>query len=260
MLYLYGVVREGQPAPKVKGVGEPPGDVSLIESGPLAAAATELPDDFEIQDSDAERHLEVLITLLGDGPVVPLRMGTVAPDESAVRAEVLDAAQAEMVERLDALDGLVELHVDADDDEMEAVASVARAAGLAPDPAADMSARLDLGREVASLLVERRQQVAAEVVEDLRGCAVHHVPRSTIQGPEDPVLRWAFLVKREDIEKFDRAVVATRSRHPTMAIQHVGPLPPAHFIDWSGNGRSADGPGDAPPESDPFSASSSWGW
>ena len=69
MLYLYGVVRAGQPAPQANGVGEPPGDVALIESGPLAAAATKLPDDFEIQDGDAETHLEVLIALLSNGPV-----------------------------------------------------------------------------------------------------------------------------------------------------------------------------------------------
>lgn len=251
MFYLYGVVRAGQQVPDVSGLGRPPGDVVLIESEPLAAAGTHLPDDFEVQDGDAEAHLQVLIALLDQGPVVPLRMGTVAPDEDAVRAEVLDAVHSELVDRLDALDGLVELHLDADDDEMEAITAVARSAGLTPDPAADMSARLDLGREVASLLVERRQQIAAEVIEPLHAIAVHDVPRSTIQGPEDPVLRWAFLVRREDIERFDRAVGATRSQHPTMAIRYVGPLPPAHFIDW---------PGEAPPQEDPFTASSSWGW
>jgi hypothetical protein len=251
MLYLYGVVRAGTPAPRVKGVGPPPGDVVLVESGPLAVAATEVSDDFEVQTGDAEAHLQVLIKLLAGGPVVPIRMGTVAPDEASVRAEVLDAAQAELVERLEALDGLIELHVDADDDETEAIAAIARSAGLAAEPSTDLATRLDFGQQVAALVVERRQQIAEEIVGDLRPFAVHDVPRSSLQGPEDPVLRWAFLIKREEIDNFDDALIATRSHHPSMVIRAVGPLPPAHFIDWRGDAES---------RTDSFSATSNWGW
>jgi hypothetical protein len=247
---VYGVVRADHPRPDVKGVGSPPGKVRLVRSGPLAAAETVLPDDFVVQDEDGRAHLKVLTKLLANGPVVPLRMGTVAQDEAAVRTEVLDAARPALVERLDALDGLVEVHVDADDDEAEAITDIARAAGLAP-AVGDMSARLDLGRQVAELLVEKRQQLAEEIVAELRPFAVHDVPRSMIRSPEDPVLRWAFLVRRDAIDQFDDAVIAVRSHHPTTSIRHIGPLPPSHFIDWHS---------DAEADADSFSAPSSWGW
>jgi len=253
-LYLYGVVRGGQPAPRHQGVGQPPGDVVLITSGELAAAASVLPDDYELTDEDAHAHLDVLVRLLRDGPVLPLRMGTVAPDETAVRTELLETTAAQLADRLDALEGVVELHVDADDDESEAIAAIAQTTDLGVTAAADLADRLELGREVAELLVDRRQKLAAEIVAQLRPFAVDDVPRSVIRGPEDPMLRWAFLVKRDDVERFDEAVVAVRSQHPSTAIRYVGPLPAAHFVD-----RPQDEPGETDP-ADSFSPQGSWRW
>jgi Gas vesicle synthesis protein GvpL/GvpF len=252
MYYLYGVVRADRPDLDAKGVGAPPGDVVLVRSGPLAVAATELPDDFVLKDEDARTHLKVLIALLSDGPVLPLRMGTVAPDVAAVRTDVLGTAPQELIARLDALDGLVELHVDADDDETEAIAAVAQSAGIAPISTGDITERIELGREIAELLVERRQQIATEIVEELRPFALRDAPRAVLQGPEDPVLRWAFLVKRDDIDKFDEAIVATRSHHSKTAIRYIGPLPPSHFIDWQPDAETE--------QPDSFTASTSWGW
>jgi hypothetical protein len=252
--YLYGVVRAGHPEPNCPGVGSPPGDVRLVESGPLAAAVTDLADDFELDENDARAHLDVLVRLLSGGPVLPLRLGTVAPDDDAIRAEVLDAARAELVERLDALVDLVELHVDADDDETETIAAIARTTQLSVGPATDLSAKLELGREVAELIVEQRRQLADQIVGELRPFALGDLPRSMIRGPEDPMLRWAFLVRRDDVADFDQAVIAVRSHHPKTAIRYVGPLPPAHFIDWQ---QDSD-PQVAQPDS--FSASSSWGF
>ncbi|HZC72671.1 MAG TPA: GvpL/GvpF family gas vesicle protein [Jatrophihabitans sp.] len=252
MYYVYGVVREGHPPPKRKGVGAPPADVTLVESASLAAAVTELPDDYVAGEEDARAHLNVLIALLKDGTVIPLRMGTVEPDEEAVRTDVLDSAQAEMGRRLDALDGLVELHVDADDDESESIAAVAGAAGVRIPAHADLDTKLEIGQQVASLLVEHRRRLAEEILAELRPFAAGDTPRSVGAGPEDPVLRWAFLVKRDDLESFDDAVIAVRSHHPSVAIRYVGPLPPAHFVDWDRV------PAEAKPDS--FSAQGRWSW
>ena len=253
MLYVYGVVRAGQPSPDVTGVGSPAGDVRLVESGPLAAAVSELPDDIALQDEDARAHLRVLIRLLDDGPVIPLRMGTVAPDDDVVRAEVLDAVRDEMAARLAALDGLVELHVDADDDETEAIAEVARGAGLDGRAATDFGSRLELGEEIAELLIERRRRLAEQIMARLRPHAVQDTPRAVLQGPEDSVLRWAFLVKRDDLEAFDDAVVDVRSAYPSITVRYVGPLPASHFVDWQRTTQSE-------PVTDNFSAQGSWGW
>src|ERR671914_3062724 len=110
-LLVLGVVRQGHP--------EPPGsrkddafDVRLLESGDLAAAVTEIDDDTALTEDDAARHLDTLILLLRDGPVLPLAFGTVSPDEDAVRTEVLDATAADLAQRLDAVDGFVETRLE----------------------------------------------------------------------------------------------------------------------------------------------------
>jgi hypothetical protein len=251
MLYVYGVVRDSRPPAGAKGVGSPPRDVRMVSSGPLAAPVSEIPGDFAVAESDAHAHLHVLTALLRDGPVIPLRLGTVAPDDEAVRAEVLDAQRAAMLQRLDSLDGLVELHVDADDDEEEAIAAVSTAAPGAGARSVDFEAKLEFGEQIAALLIEHRQALAQAILADLRPIAVTDTPRSLIEGPEDPVLRWAFLVQQDDLELFDEAVVGVRSKHPSLAIHYVGPVPAAHFVDW----QTSSEPGD-----DNFSGQGHWGW
>jgi hypothetical protein len=247
------VVRSAHQAPEdLYGVGRPPAAVRLVSSGPLAAIVSDVDDGFNVEEADARAHVHVLIGLLGGGPVIPLRLGTVAPDDDAVRAEVLDAARDDLVGALDGLDGLVELHVDADDNEAEAIAAIAGAAPVRPGESVDFQSALEVGQHVAQLLIEHRQRLAGEIVERLRPIAVRDAPRSVINGPEDPVLRWAFLVKADDITTFDETVVSIRAAYPSLAIRYVGPLPAAHFVDWRAAPESE--------EADPFQTQSNWGW
>jgi hypothetical protein len=253
VLYVYGVVRAGHPAAAdVVGMGQPPGEVRFVASGPVAAPVGVVPDDFVVDEAAARAHLHSLISLLGGGPVLPLRLGTVADDDDAVRAEVLDPARSDLVRWLDELDGLVELHVDADDNEAEAIAAIAEAAPR-PESASDLASKLELGQQVGSLLMEQRQRLAAGIVDRLRPIAVSDTPRSVIRGPEDPVLRWAFLVKLDDISIFDEAVTGIRSEYPSLSINYVGPLPAAHFVDW-------DPPSAQENDADSFRAGGNWGW
>jgi hypothetical protein len=109
MRHVYGVVRPGHPT-RIRGIDG--ASVEVVACGPVAAAVSDL--ERELAPEDAHAHLDVLIGLLDDGPVLPVRFGTAAPDDDAVRAEVL-APSAQLAPRLDALDGMVELHVDAPD-------------------------------------------------------------------------------------------------------------------------------------------------
>ena len=253
MLYVYGVVRPRDEADSdLEGVGQPPADVRLLTSGSIAAAVSTIAEDFVVDDAAARAHLQVLIGLLDQGPVIPLRLGTIGDDEDAVRAEVLDVAPAELIQRLDSLDGLVELHVDADDDEAEAIAAVAAVSSRPRFQAVDLESRIAVGEQVASLLVAHRQDLAEAIIQRLRPLAVRDTPRSVINSAEDPVLRWAFLVQVADISQFDEAVMDIQADYPSLSIRYVGPLPAAHFVDW-----------DAPitqEYSDSFTGSGKWGW
>ena len=79
----------------------------------LGEGATESPRTKPYEFGDSVTHMDIPASftnaLLRYGPVLPVRMGTVAPGPEEVRSDVLDSAQDELVRRLDALDGLVEL-------------------------------------------------------------------------------------------------------------------------------------------------------
>ena len=254
MLYVYGVVRARDGAdPDLEGVGHPPAEVRLLASGSIAAAVSTIPEDLVIDETAARAHLQVLIGLLDQGPVIPLRLGTIAEDENGVRAEILDAARgAELAQRLDSLDGLIELHVDADDDEAEAIAAVAAAAPRPTFERLDLESRIAVGEHVASLLIAHRQGLADALLRQLRPLAVRDTPRSVINGAEDPVLRWAFLVRADDVSRFDETVMGIQADYPSLSIRYVGPLPAAHFVDWDGSITQE--------HTDSFTGSGKWGW
>ncbi|ONH22465.1 GvpL/GvpF family gas vesicle protein [Pseudofrankia asymbiotica] len=265
-LLLYGVVRDDHPLadPPPLGVGDPPGRVRLVRCPPAAAVVSPVPDPVQITDEDAERHLDVLLGLLADGPVIPLRLGSVAPDEDAVREEVLGAAAPDLRRRLDALEGLVEVHVDADEDEMSSIRAV-----IAADPSLaaaregaetlqsepNLRTRMALGERVADGVVLRRLHQAETLLEQLRPFSVADTGRGPMGGPEDPVLRWAFLVHRDseprhrDLGHFDEVVERVRDDHPELVIEYVGPLPTFHFLDLAEPVEAAGDP-----------QGSRWGW
>lgn len=249
MLCLYGVVESTHELPKTSGVAD--GELQLIDHGDIAVVCSELPAGTELTAEDANDFLEVLLALLETGTVLPLSLGTVVDGPDQVVAEFLQPQARELRAQLDRLRDLVEVHVDVDDDEAEAIGDLAARQGIRAPAEADLEQRIAIGEQIGELLVEQRRDVAAELVESFGKVAEQSTPRSVINGPEDPVLRWAFLVRRDSIAEFDAAQQALQGRHPNLSIRSVGPLPPANFL--------------APPQSavEPPGETTSgggWGW
>jgi hypothetical protein len=92
-LQLYGVVRAGHPRAPRTVCWE---DLAMVVGEP---------------EPDPAVHLAVVSALVEGGPVLPVRFGTVADDEEAVRDEVLAPFADEYRADLDRLDGLAEVHV-----------------------------------------------------------------------------------------------------------------------------------------------------
>jgi hypothetical protein len=262
-LAVYGIVRADHPMPgqPPPGVGEPAGELRLVRSGPLAAAVSEVADVESLGEQDAVAHLRILLALLSDGPVASLRLGTVAPDEESVRTEVLDPLADELRPRLDALEGRVELHLTVEEDEDAAVRAVFGAepslrANVDPN---DIDARVELGQRVAEAVIDRRADLAEELLARLRPLAEDDGPRGHHGGVEDPALRWAFLVEEAAVPDFDQAVADLRADHPDLAVEYVGPLPPASFLTLSPAGEAAGGANDQEAPAG-FAGSGQWGW
>lgn len=232
-LLVFGVVRADHPPP-----GGDEGDdrlgVALVQSGDVAAAVTEIADEQELTEEDATWHLDTLILLLRDGPVLPLAFGTVSPDEDAVRAEVLDPVADDLVRRLDAVDGLVEARFEVFFDEAAALKQVMQGdpdlQGLAAESRdkGGLDVRIALGEAVSGRLTEWRRQQAEAMLPALAEPVESVVE---LESHEPLQQRWAFLVRAERLEELDQAVGKVRSSLGTgAAVEYVGPLPVYSFL------------------------------
>jgi hypothetical protein len=249
-LQVLGVVRREHPPPSSGRKGDTLG-VRLVPSGALAAAVLDVDDDVELTEEDATTHLDLLIMLLRDGPVLPLAFGTVSPDEDAVRTEVLDAAAADLERRLEAVDGLVENRLEIVFDEATAMRAVMqedpRLRGQAAEARggdAGLDRRIALGEAVSNRLMEWRQVQNEQVLPTLAAAAeaVAELPSS-----EPLQQRWAFLVRADGVEALDQAVGNIRSALGTAAaMEYVGPLPVYSFL--------------GEPRVEPTQQRSAWGW
>ncbi len=247
-LQLVGVVRHDHPP--VSGRGKDKLGLRLVESGELAAAVTDLDEGTQLQEEDATRHLDLLILLLRDGPVLPLAFGTVSPDEDAVRNEVLDPAADDLLRRLEAVDGFVETRLEIHFDESTALREVIqqdpRLRSLAEEARGDspLETRLALGEAVSGHLQEWRRTQADALLPMLEGAVADVVE---LESSEPLQQRWAYLVREEELEALDEAVGKVREALGTAAsMEYVGPLPVYSFL--------------GEPQVEPVQQRSAWGW
>lgn len=241
-LHVYGVIRSSHRDPRAEGV-------RLVRDRRLIAVVREIDDDAVLNEDDARSYLDALIALLPGGPVVPVQFGTVAPNEDAVREEMLQDTGEELERCLDRLEGMVELRV-----RIEATpeAEIEKLLQTSPDLkrvvrayGADgtLDVRVEVGRQTSARLAERRDQLCDHVLSRLSVHAEAHAFLATQAVTE---LHQAYLVRVDKLGDFDRAVSALLEElGDTYSAEYVGPLPAFEFTDV---------------EIDPRRHHTRWGW
>ncbi|HLT69644.1 MAG TPA: GvpL/GvpF family gas vesicle protein [Acidimicrobiales bacterium] len=236
--YVYGVTVAGSAPPPVDGIGARPA-VRLVASGPLAALVSDAERDEVAAGAKALRaHARVLDAAIEEGPVVPLRFGTLVGDDRAVVDDVLAPHHDRLAAMLEELGPRVELAVRARYDEDAVVAAVVaadpaiarlheRMAGV--DPEATYYQRIELGERIGAAVDARRAADADELLAALEELAAD-VSLADLLDPH-MVLNASFLVDRAEVPAFDAQVRAAAAAHPEMAVRYVGPLPPYSFAD-----------------------------
>jgi hypothetical protein len=206
----------------------------LVSAGALAAAVSEAPDHGLTAD-DAVAHLDLLVALAGDVPVLPLPLGTTAPDDNAVREEMLTPAADLLEQQLAAVADLVEVRLvftfDTDavvaeatrgDREIQRLAarSHARGAGL-PD-------RMALGEAVAARVAD----VEAALVDEWTAELADLAERTAVLARDEQGRRFAYCLRRDRLAAADEAVGRLRAATAGRAdVEYVGPLPLYSFLD-----------------------------
>jgi Gas vesicle synthesis protein GvpL/GvpF len=206
-----------------------------VTAGPVAAVVSPAPDR-ELTPEDAAPHLDLLVAAVAaDLPVLPVAFGTVAPDDDAVRDEVL-VPEADVLERrLEAVADLVELRLDLTFDTDASVAAAGAAdpalhdmAERARQPGAGFAEKLALGEATALRVAEHQDALVEEWTGELEELA----ERSAVLHGDEQLRRIAYLVPRDRLDDADGAVSRMQDGLGDRArIEYVGPLPVYSFLD-----------------------------
>lgn len=249
MLLVHGVLREndGSVLDRVDTGSVHP---RVVAAAGLAAAVSEAPDSGLTAD-DAVAHLDLLVALAADVPVLPLPLGTTAPDDDAVREEMLTPSADRLERQLAAVADLVEVRLDVlfdtdalvadvrrSDPEIERLAARSRARG------SGFAERMALGEAVAARVADVEAALLEEWTAELTALA----QRVAVVEADEQIRRTAFCLQRDQLPDADAAVARLRAAAAGRAgVEYVGPLPLYSFL------------GDPPPAHEP-APRSRWGW
>lgn len=234
-VYVYGVTDAG--ADLVlddRGLGP----VRKVAVGEIAALCTDVGEEPLGRRRELKAHADVLSSACEQAAVVPLKFGTVLPDEDAIRARLLEAHSAHLEGELDRLREVVQFNLRLVPDEQRLLADVV--AGT-PDlarlndqvrrlpPGAGQAHRLRLGEAVARAYRDAAARLGERVLHEL----ARSVADAEVEyvGSEEGATAAALLVRRQDVSPFlaeiDRLAGGLEGR---FTFRLVGPLPPFAFV------------------------------
>ncbi len=235
--YVYGVVLAETAAVGVAGLDDAP--VRLLRNGPVAA----LVSPVQIERPPGRRHdllahSRVLDAFAANGPVVPVRFGSILLDEEAVRADLLAAQQDRFTELLAELAGTLQFNLQARYDEATVLAEVvgsdpeiARLRERTRDVSEEESFadRVRLGELVSQQMTARRETDTRTVLDALLPHVLGHRVRSG--GGVDHLADLALLVDAGERGAFeDAAEELAAALHDRVRLRLLGPTAPYDFV------------------------------
>jgi hypothetical protein len=237
--YVYCFTRAEHPLPLdgLRTVGAEETALRTVRHDGLVAVVSEAPEGLRPKRRDLVAHETVLETLGESGAVVPLRFGTVAPDDDAVVAELARGARR-YTDLLTRLKGHVERNVKAAHQEGALLADLlteipalrARNEALRAAGGGNQAERVAFGEQVSLAVEQRRIRDAAYMVAALRPFAEldRHAPQV-----EGCFVNVSFLIPAAAQDDFDAAVAQLRTAVDGYAQVRVsGALPPYSFVDF----------------------------
>ncbi|MFU8874868.1 GvpL/GvpF family gas vesicle protein [Micromonospora sp. SL4-19] len=238
-LFIYGIVpSDVEPTPEAEGVGSPPGEVTAIRHGELAALVSAVGLEEPLgRPADLMAYETLLDGTVVVAPVLPVRFGTVVTGEDAVD-ELLDAHHDRFAAALAELEDHLQYTVHGRFDEQEFIggflAGNASAAALADQvrgrpEAESREPRIRLGEMISQAVELHREAENRELIDAVGRYAVADVARPP--SHELDAVNVAFLVGTDDEEEFVRAVEEfAEQRRGLIRMRLRGPVAPYDFV------------------------------
>jgi Gas vesicle synthesis protein GvpL/GvpF len=235
--YVYAFTGASHPLPvdSLAGVGERKPSLRLVRQDGLTAVVSDAPERLRAKRRDVEAHERVLETLSAAGTVLPMRFGTVAADDEAVKVELASGAKR-YTELLKRLKGKVEVNVKAVHREESVLRELLlgnqelrnRSEALRASGGGSHQDKVALGEKLSAALEDRRSKDAEQLVAELRP----HASAVKLGPPVDGCfVNVSFLLGATERDDFEAALSRLRQeRSELMEIRLYGPLPPYSFL------------------------------
>lgn len=237
--YLYCIIRSSESKVYAnRGVGERGDPVHTIQYQDLAAIVSDSPIvEYDSSRRNMMAHTKVLEEVMGDGTILPVRFGMVAPSADAVQT-MLQTRYKELVGMLGEIDGRVELGLKAfwfedvtfrEIVEEHAPIRQLRDSLMGRSPEETYYDRIQLGEMVEAAMSKKRDEDAQTILNYLEPLTELTCRNKTIT--DRMVLNAAFLVKRANENAFDLAVQQLDTvMGKRMVFKYVGSAPPYNFV------------------------------
>ncbi|MFL6073927.1 MAG: GvpL/GvpF family gas vesicle protein [Mycobacteriales bacterium] len=238
--YVYGIVPADVEAdPDARGVGDPPGQITVVRHDEIAALVSEVGLDAPLgRPEDLLAHEQLLDAAATSTPVLPLRFGAVLTNRDAVVEELLAPHVEDFRAALAELEDRAEYVVKGRYEERAMVAEVldseeeaARLREEIRDQPEDATRpqRIRLGEIIGRAVAARREADTREVVEALRP----HCAGVAVREPthELDAVHVAVLVENSRRQELDRAVDEFADKWADrVEFRLLGPLAPYDFV------------------------------
>lgn len=225
IVYAYGFVR---PVERTGLVGLDGDQVGLIARGDVALLGTRLESEDEADPWDGiVAHNRVLTEALEQGPVVPLKVGSLlSPSE----CERLVEDEYDRVDRLlTRFSGRIEAKVQFTYREQPVLQEIVAERPQLANSGSGYHQRLQAGEEIVARIDDRRRREQPELLE---GLAPHAEESALHDGAEMTVLNASFLLARDSQGEFERALGELEAQHSSrMEMKYIAPLPFYSFAD-----------------------------
>ncbi|MET8833788.1 GvpL/GvpF family gas vesicle protein [Micromonospora sp. NPDC004540] len=238
-LFLYGIVpSDVEPTPEAEGVGSPPGEVTAIRHGELAALVSEVGLEEPLgRPADLTAYERLLDGTAVVAPVLPIRFGTVVTGADAVE-DLLAAHHDRFAAALDELEDRLQYTVHGRFDEQEFIAGFLaenRAAAALADEVRgrpeveSREQRIRLGEMISQAVELRREAENRDLIDAVGRYAV--ADAALPPSHELDAVRVSFLVVGDEEDEFIQAVEDfAERRRDVIRMRLIGPLAPYDFV------------------------------
>jgi len=239
-IYVYGILpADVELTSEMPGVGDPPGQVRVVQSDGLAALVSEVDVTRPLgSPEDLRVHKEILDASATELPVLPLRFGAVLASEDAVAEELLAANHDEFATAISELDGRAEYVVKGRYIEQavldEVLSGNKRAARLADkirgkNPDATRDARIQLGEMINEGVSAKREEDTRVLGNAMKGHCVASVVREPTH--ELDAAHVAFLVDTDKEDDMERVIEnLAHDWQGWIEVRLIGPMAAYDFV------------------------------